>query len=69
MMTIKIRQEIISVELEDIKINKAKNIHKYHISRKGTARKNPEFERWRHLPKSNVKVKKFDIEVERIGGI
>lgn len=64
-----IKQEIITVELEDIKVNKFYNIKKYHISRIGTARKNPEFDRYKNMPKARVKtIAKYDAEVSRLGG-
>lgn len=69
MKKIKIKQELISVYYEDIKVHRLKNIQKYHITRKGTARKNPEFERYKHIPNAHIKTTdKFDIEVKRIAG-
>ena len=42
----------------------ATGIHKYHVSRNGTARKNPQFDWWRRF--EIRKKREFDVEVERL---
>ena len=61
----KLKQEVICVRKMGIKgWLYATGIHKYHVSRNGTARKNPQFDWWRRF--EIRKKREFDVEVERL---
>ena len=62
----KIKQEIICIRKMGIKgWQYAHRIKKYHVSRKKVARKNTQFDRWKHF---EIRRKnEFDIEVEAVG--
>ena len=62
----KIKQEIITIRQLGIRgFNYVRDIKKYHISRKGIAKKNPNFNQWKECGEIRKHIK-FDVEVERV---
>ena len=64
---VKITQEKVTVMLETVSgIRRKKGVQKYHISHKGTARLNPEYERIKLVASEIEKLRKWDIDVKRV---